>query len=113
MRREAHPELPLVQPCSHRAHNADAGGCSGVSVVLGSLGGKGTAERQDILVLPVPHLQIWLGRGVKKMRVEGSRRTGRVHSAFNESCKTSESGMKQIDHEAARKPLPGVEISQH
>lgn len=84
--------LTLAQPCSHCAQNADAGGCSGVSVVLGSLREKGTAERQDILVLPVLHPEIWLGRGVKKMRVEGSRfcrKTGRVHSALNELCKTS------------------------
>lgn len=61
-------------------------------MLLGSWRGKGTAERQDFLVLPVLHLQIGLGRGVKKMRVEGNglcRKTGRVRSALNELCKTS------------------------
>lgn len=77
--------LPL---CS----DADVGSCSAIYAVLGSFRGEGTKEGQAILVLHVLHLEIWLGRVVKKMRVEGngfSRKTGRMHSAFNELCKTS------------------------
>lgn len=92
MRREAHPWSLPGSVWHSPAPTCSKCRCRGCSVVLGSLRAKGTAERQDILVLPVPHLQLWLGRGVKEMRVEGSgfcRKMGRVHSALNESCKTS------------------------
>lgn len=61
MRREAHPNLPLVQPCSHCAQNADAGGCSGVSVVWDPWEGK--AQQKGRIFLFCLYLICRLGLG--------------------------------------------------
>lgn len=87
--------LTLMQSPSH-CSDTDVGSCSVLYVVLGSFRGERTRERQDILVLLALHLAIWLGRVVKKMRVEGKgfyRKMGWVHSALNELCKTSQFGI--------------------